>query len=66
MWRFAITDLSPVAVTKMSPTVAASSIGITWKPSITASIAGIGSTSVTITWAPMPFARIATPRPHQP
>ena len=41
-------------------------IGITWKPSITASSAFIGSTSVTITCAPMPFARIATPRPHQP
>ncbi len=62
----AITDLSPVAVTKMSPTSAASSIGITSKPSITASSARIGSTSVTITCAPMPFARIATPRPHQP
>ena len=33
---------------------------------MTASIAFIGSTSVTITFAPIPFARIATPRPHQP
>ena len=41
-------------------------IGITWKPSITASRAFIASTSVTITCAPRPLARIATPRPHQP
>ena len=61
-----MTCLSPVAVTKMSPTSAACDIGITWKPSITASSAFIASTSVTITCAPSPFARIATPRPHQP
>ena len=66
MWLFATTDLSPVAVMKMSPTLAASSIVITMKPSMTASIAFIGSTSVTITFEPMPLARIATPRPHQP
>ena len=41
-------------------------IFITMKPSITASIAFIGSTSVMTTFAPMPLARIATPRPHQP
>jgi hypothetical protein len=66
MWSRVITDLSPVAVTKMSPWRAACSIGSTWKPSITASSARSGSTSVTTTWAPMPFARLATPRPHQP
>ena len=62
----AITCLSPVAVQKMSPILAASSIGITSKPSISASSARIGSTSVTITCAPRPLARIATPRPTQP
>ena len=62
----AITCLSPVAVQKMSPTSAASAIGITSKPSISASSARIGSTSVTITCAPMPRARMATPRPTQP
>ena len=58
--------MSPVSVTKMSPIFAASAIGITRKPSITASNAGSGSTSVTTTWAPMPRARLAKPRPHQP
>ena len=61
-----MTDLSPVAVTKMSPASAAAAIGITSKPSIAASSARSGSTSVTITCAPIPFARNATPRPHQP
>ena len=50
-----MTPLSPVAVTKMSPTSAAFAIGSTSKPSITASSAFIGSTSVTITCAPMPL-----------
>ena len=45
----AITCLSPVAVQKMSPIFAASLIGNTSKPSISASSARIGSTSVTIT-----------------
>ena len=49
------TDLSPVTVTKMSPIFAASAMGITRKPSITASIARVGFTSVTITSAPMAF-----------
>ena len=61
-----MTDLSPVAVQKMSPIAAAFSIDSTSKPSIAASSAGIGSTSVTITCAPSPLARIATPRPTQP
>ena len=61
-----MTDLSPVAVQKMSPVSTALVIGCTWKPSMVASSARRGSTSVTITCAPCPFARIATPRPHQP
>ena len=56
--------LSPVAVTKISPTFAASIICITRNPSIAASSARIGSTSVTITSAPRPRAREAMPRPH--
>ena len=50
--------MSPVTVMKMSPSRAASSAGITSKPSITASSACSGSTSHTITWAPRPFARM--------
>ena len=61
-----MTSLQPVTVTNTSPRGAASFMGITEKPSITASIALIGSTSVTMTLAPRPFARIATPLPHQP
>ena len=53
--------MSPVTVMKRSPILAASAIGITWKPSMTASRARSGSTSVTMTLAPMPLARIATP-----
>ena len=45
---------------------AASAIGLTWKPSIAASRARIGSTSVTMTVLPSPRARRATPLPHQP
>ena len=41
-------------------------MGITSKPSITASIALTGLISVTITLAPRPFALMATPLPHQP
>jgi len=59
---------SHVIVTEMntSPTFAASTPGMTSKPSISASSARSGSTSQTITWAPWPLARMATPRPHQP
>ena len=56
----------PVTVTNRSPSFAASRIGMTSKPSMYASMALTGSTSVTITFAPKPFARIATPLPHQP
>ena len=41
-------------------------MGITRKPSITASSARSGLTSVTTTLPPIPWARIASPRPHQP
>jgi hypothetical protein len=61
-----ITSEQPVTVTKQSPSGAASSIGITQKPSMCASIARTGSTSVTMTFAPRPLARMATPLPHQP
>lgn len=51
---------------KKSPSFAASFIGITSNPSITASMPFTGSISVTMTLAPRPFARMATPFPHQP
>ncbi len=56
----------PVTVTKQSPIGAAAAIGMTRKPSMTASIARTGLTSVTMTCAPMPAARIAMPRPQMP
>ena len=61
-----MTCLLPVTVMKISPKGAASAIGRTRKPSITASIAFVGSISVTITLPPMPLARRALPLPHQP
>ena len=64
--RSTITSLQPVAVTKMSPILAASSMDITRKFSMVASRALKGSTSVTTTLAPMPLARMAMPLPHQP
>jgi trk system potassium uptake protein TrkA len=63
---FLITLTFPVTVIKKSPKGAASSMVITENPSIIASMALMGSTSVTITRAPKPFARMATPLPHQP
>src|SRR5271168_1657833 len=48
------TLLFPVTVQNTSPSLAASVIDITRKPSITASSAFVGSTSVTITSAPAP------------
>ena len=65
-WAAPTTALSPVAVTMKSDTGAASSSGMTRKPSMVASSARSGATSVTITFAPMPRARMAMPRPHQP
>jgi lipopolysaccharide export system permease protein len=64
--RAVMTRMSPVSVTKMSPIGAASSMGITRKPSIVASSAFSASTSVTTTDAPSPLARNASPLPHQP
>ena len=61
-----ITCLSPVAETMKSDCAAASTIGITRYPSITASRARSESTSVTMTLAPAPRARMAMPLPHQP
>ena len=61
-----MTRVLPVTVTKMSPILAASRIGMTIQPSIAASSALTGSISVTTIRAPRPWARIATPRPHQP
>ena len=48
-----------MTVQKTSPSLAASSIDITRKPSITASSAFVGSISVTMTSAPAPRARLA-------
>ena len=59
-----ITSRMPVAVTKMCPISAASSIVITLWPSSVALSAAVGLTSVTMTLAPRPLARIATPRPQ--
>ena len=56
----------PVAVTNRSPHAAASIAGMTWKPSMSASMAAIGSTSTIATWAPMPRMRDAMPLPTQP
>ena len=61
-----MTEVFPVTVTNTSPSSAASAMGMTRKPSIAASSARIGSISVTITCAPIPWARVATPRPHMP
>src|SRR5579859_6793160 len=58
--------LLPVTVINTSPCLAASAMGMTRNPSITASIPLVGSISVMITSAPWPLARMAMPRPHQP
>jgi len=55
-----------IAFEVLVASLAASAIGITRNPSITASIPFVGSISVMMTSAPCPLARIATPRPHQP
>jgi hypothetical protein len=62
----AITSRAPVAVMKISPTVAASSMGRTGNPCSTASSARTGSISVTITWPPRPRIRLAMPCPQEP
>ena len=47
-----ITSRLPVVVTKMLPSFTASSMVVTWNPSIAACKAQMGSISVTITRAP--------------
>ena len=56
----------PVTVIKKSPNGAASSIGMTSYPSMSASKAFTSSISVTMTRAPRALARMARPLPHQP
>ena len=60
------TLMLPVAVMNSSPQAAAWPAVMTWKPSISASSARIGSTSTTATWAPWPAIRAAIPLPTQP
>ena len=66
MCSWLMTSTLPVAVTKMSPTGAASSMVTTRKPSIAACRAQIGSISVTNTVAPMPRRAWAQPLPTSP
>ena len=56
-WSLVRTLLLPVTVQKTSPSLAASVMDMTRKPSMTASSAFVGSTSVTMTSAPAPRAR---------
>ena len=55
-----------VVVTKMSPIPTTSSRVVTWKPSIAACSAQIGSISVTMTRAPWPRSDSAQPLPTSP
>ncbi len=64
MWARVMTSTLPVVVTKMSPIFAASSMVTTWKPSIAACSALIGSISVTSTRAPRPLAACTQPLAH--
>ena len=66
MWSTVITFSLPVQVTKMSTSPSTSSIVVTWKPSIAACSAQIGSTSLTITRAPWPRSASAAPLPTSP
>src|SRR5487761_1819976 len=59
-------SLLPVVVTKMSPVDTTSSRVVTWKPSIAACSAQIGSISVMITRAPWPRSDSAQPLPTSP
>ena len=66
MWSTVITSMLPVAVTKMSARVAASSMVTTSKPSMAACRAQMGSASETMTRQP-PFLRLsAEPLPTSP
>ena len=60
MWKL------PVALMKMSALSATSSRVATWKPSIAACSAQIGSISVTMTRAPCPRSDSAQPLPTSP
>ena len=64
-WRV-MTSTLPVVVTKMSPNLQASSMVTTWKPSMHACRAQIGSISVTKTVAPEPRNAWAQPLPTSP
>ena len=59
-------SLLPVVVMKMSAVSITSSRVVTWKPSIAACSAQMGSTSVTITRAPWPRSDWAQPLPTSP
>ena len=58
--------LLPVVVMKMSARSRTSSRRATWKPSMAACRAQIGSTSATITRAPWPLSDWAQPLPTSP
>ena len=66
MCSMPMTRALPVAVTKMSPTGAASSMVTTRKPSIAAWSAQMGSISVTQTIAPSERRACAQPLPTSP
>ncbi len=59
-------SLFPVVVMMMSASGRMSSSVVTWKPSIAAWSAQIGSTSVTTTRAPWPASDCAQPLPTSP
>ena len=66
MWSTVMMSSLPVAVTKMSAVATTSSSGSTWKPSIAACRALIGSISVTITRQPCPRSDCTQPLPTSP
>ena len=66
IWSTVMMSLLPVAVMKMSAVSTTSSSVATWKPSIAACSAQIGSTSVTMTRAPWPRNDSAQPLPTSP
>ena len=61
-----MTSLLPVAVMKMSALSSTRSSVVTWKPSMAACRAQMGSTSVTMTRAPWPCSDWAQPLPTSP
>ena len=66
MWAAVMMSRLPVALTKMSAVPTASSSVVTWKPSIAACSAQIGSISVMMTRAPCPRSDSAQPLPTSP